>query len=593
MATRQAALNPIGEKWHHHHHHQLWCICGSKTYSYTLVIPSQHSQIKTLETVEISENKSYCKRKVTLQYLWRVLCSGVTCGIRMATRFCKFHGRHVPRSENYEEKYERWQENHECLRRKNNRTMCHLTGKHRSKEAKEPLQSPRQKELLRRRNIIIEELGETEGQLPVSTEASLFPEESWNTHTTHLHLKSVKSCISDSPANGNLNSSFENPLTVKVSRSCKGTQTIDEANAVKKNSGQQTDCGTSVLDQEIIQLSNYLKEALHRELLLKQKMVILQELLAVLVQAADKSWKGQLNEDKLKCRLGVLENQLQICAQNFPKRSLKKILLDMEDQKQNYEQKMKESLQKLLEEKLQAERELENTQRSLAVTEEDCTLWKEHCNTLKKDWSLLTEKHIELENKLHVLENKLEWSDTQNSQLHQALQNLEGERASLYSRIDNLQDDHRVTMECLSAMEDKLKNEEREKLALDATIKRLYKQGIAPPSQVFSSAEPKQKSENHKMGTESSLEDQLQKRTILLAAKEKECTDLHHELEVLSDEYRSCLTKLRQCRDELKNSQSKEAQGTSLFQRHHDQWIPLLMAVMATAIVSYLINFTP
>lgn len=50
----------------------------------------------------------------------------------------------------------------------------------------------------------------------------------------------------------------------------------------------------------------------------------------------------------------------------------------------------------------------------------------------------------------------LQWSDSQNSQLHQALRNLEGERASLYSRIDNLQEDHRVTMECLSAIEGKM-----------------------------------------------------------------------------------------------------------------------------------------
>lgn len=43
--------------------------------------------------------------------------------------------------------------------------------------------------------------------------------------------------------------------------------------------------------QEIIQLSEYLKEALHRELVLKQKMVILQDLLSTLIQASDSSWK--------------------------------------------------------------------------------------------------------------------------------------------------------------------------------------------------------------------------------------------------------------------------------------------------------------
>uniref|UniRef100_A0A8C5JRB5 TRAF3 interacting protein 3 n=1 Tax=Junco hyemalis TaxID=40217 RepID=A0A8C5JRB5_JUNHY len=104
------------------------------------------------------------------------------------------------------------------------------------------------------------------------------------------------------------------------------------------------------------------QEALHRELLLKQKMVILQELLSTLLQASEKSWQGQLNEDKLRCKLRVLENQLQACSQSYSKECVKKILIEMEDQKQTYEQKAKEALQKMLEEKLLTEQQLQNSQ---------------------------------------------------------------------------------------------------------------------------------------------------------------------------------------------------------------------------------------
>lgn len=38
-----------------------------------------------------------------------------------------------------------------------------------------------------------------------------------------------------------------------------------------------------------------------------------------------------------------------------------------------------------------------------------------------------------------------------------------------------------------------------------------------------------------------------------------QCTELRSELEALSEEYRSCLTRLRQCRDELNRFQSKQA----------------------------------
>ena len=41
---------------------------------------------------------------------------------------------------------------------------------------------------------------------------------------------------------------------------------------------------------------------------------------------------------------------------------MKKILIEMEDQKQTYEQKAKEALQKMLEDKLQTEQQLQSSQ---------------------------------------------------------------------------------------------------------------------------------------------------------------------------------------------------------------------------------------
>ncbi|XP_054836479.1 TRAF3-interacting JNK-activating modulator [Eublepharis macularius] len=516
----------------------------------------------------------------------------------MITESCKYR-HHESMRESYEDKYERRQEKHENLRRRNNITICRLVAKHQSKEPKEVLQSPRQKEFFRRRNLIIEEQRKKEVRSPPCIKASLvlenkmedFAEVSWNNPTSQLSSSnSAQHSFSDGFAHSNFSSCGIFPKTmtnVKVSKICKGTQTRNEPNAVKNNSSQQTDCGIAILDKEIIQLSGYLKEALHRELLLKKKLTVLQDLLAMLLQAAEKSWKGQINEDQLKSRVCVLENQLQTSTQSYSNRSLKKILLEMEDQKQNYEQKAKESLLKLLEEKLQAEQQLQNAQRALTVAEDDCSLWKEHYNTLKQDWSRLTNKHVELENKLHVLDNKLQWSGAQNAQLNQALQNLESERVALCSKMDALQEDSRLAMEHVSAMEDRLQTEERQKLALEETIKRLHNRDISMNSQVFNPARdrPSVLSKDHKGAKVNSLQDQLQERTSQFTAKEEECRDLHCELEVLSHEYRSCLIKLQQCRDEL--NQRKPVQ------RRHDHWIPLLMVVMAAAMVAYLANFIP
>uniref|UniRef100_A0A8C3KRN1 TRAF3 interacting protein 3 n=1 Tax=Calidris pygmaea TaxID=425635 RepID=A0A8C3KRN1_9CHAR len=172
-------------------------------------------------------------------------------------------------------------------------------------------------------------------------------------------------CWEDTAGTGGRSTCPPGPLLAGGSRTihpAPGTQTLTNPSAGVKDSSQQTDCGIAVLNKEMLQLSNYLKEALHRELLLKQKMVILQELFSTLLQASEKSWQGQLNEDKLKCKLQALENQLQACTQSYSKECVKKILIEMEDQKQTYEQKAKEALQKMLEDKLQTEQQLQNSQ---------------------------------------------------------------------------------------------------------------------------------------------------------------------------------------------------------------------------------------
>ncbi|KAL2295349.1 hypothetical protein Nmel_017761 [Mimus melanotis] len=65
-----------------------------------------------------------------------------------------------------------------------------------------------------------------------------------------------------------------------------------------------------------------------------------------------------------------------------------------------------------------------------------------------------------------------------------------------------------------------------------------------------------------------------------------QCSELRSELEALSEEYRSCLRRLRQCRTELNRSQGSRAQ------RQRGPWIPLLVAVAAVAIATFLATYS-
>eukprot|EP00069_Balaena_mysticetus_P020566 bmy_12969T0 len=246
--------------------------------------------------------------------------------------------------------------------------------------------------------------------------------------------------------------------------------------------------------QEIIQLSEYLKEALQRELVLKQKMVILQDLLSALIRASDSSWKGQLNEDKLKGKLRSLENQLYTC-----------------------------------------------TQRSLALAEKKCEEWKSQYEALKEDWRALGTQHRELESQLHVLQSKLQGADSRDLQRNQALRLLENAHQELQAKIERLQGDRDLCSSDTQHLQDQLKRSEEEKLALVTKVQQLQKKFHANSNEY----------ENSKaaMGTV------LMTLVVVSPSLPAQCRELHSELDSLSDEYLSCLRKLQHCREELNQSQ--------------------------------------
>ncbi|NXT35813.1 T3JAM protein, partial [Pelecanoides urinatrix] len=372
------------------------------------------------------------------------------------------------RRESYDEKCERRHETRETLRHRNNVTTCRRLGR----GTEEPSQSPRQREFLRRRNLA-SDAGRTrpgqqpEARIPPDPSSRVEPRPPMLTRAVLL-FQHPWSCPTSPPARSLLSLSI--PHGILAEAIPRGGASVNTqaglslpALGVPASFGVPTD-----------PLSPSPQEALHRELLLKKKMVILQELFSTLLQASEKSWQGQLNEDKLKCKLRALENQLQACTQSYSKECVKKILIEMEDQKQAYEQKAKEALQKILEDKLQTEQQLQNSQRSLAATREDLAFWKEHHATLKAELTTTATAHTELESSFHVLQSELQRAEAQKEQLSQALRSLQSEHAALRRRASALREDNDLKAKHISAIEDKLQKEQNQKVTLEATISHLH-----------------------------------------------------------------------------------------------------------------------
>lgn len=70
---------------------------------------------------------------------------------------------------------------------------------------------------------------------------------------------------------------------------------------------------SSVTSQELYLLSQLLKEALHREQILENKLATLQRVVISAQESSDIGWKSLVEEDRLLSRIELLQNKLEVC----------------------------------------------------------------------------------------------------------------------------------------------------------------------------------------------------------------------------------------------------------------------------------------
>ncbi|KAM4882804.1 sarcolemmal membrane-associated protein isoform 28-T28 [Thomomys bottae] len=220
----------------------------------------------------------------------------------------------------------------------------------------------------------------------------------------------------------------------------------------------------SMYSQELFQLSQYLQEALHREQMLEQKLATLQRLLAITQEASDTGWQALIDEDRLLSRLEVMGNQLQACSKNQTEDSLRKELIALQEDKHNYETTAKESLRRVLQEKIEVVRKLSEVERSLSNTEDECTHLKEMNERTQEELRELANKYNgavneikDLSDKLKVAEGKQEEiqqkGQAEKKELQHKIDEMEEKEQELQAKIEALQADNDFTNERLTALQ--------------------------------------------------------------------------------------------------------------------------------------------
>ncbi|XP_048409272.1 TRAF3-interacting JNK-activating modulator isoform X5 [Stegostoma tigrinum] len=477
-------------------------------------------------------------------------------------------------SESYDEKLERRHENHLNLIGRNNATTCRSSPRERIVE-----QNSRQVQFLKRRNLTIDEdeikkkpakssRHRVEKATTAATSAALsapVPEGGLKISQENLAAVSQTSpqfilCSNGTPLTkepthwGAKDSNFRfctrAPLqhddsTIKrISKRDKATQMPGEiGELIRKEASQQTESGVAVLDKEIQQLSEYLKEALHRELMLKQKFTILQQLLATVLQAAEKSWKVQLDDDSMRCKLQSLENQLHTW-----------------------------------------------TQRSLSAAEIECSHWKESYNRALADCSELTTRHSETTDQLHIVQTKLQRVEKDNMllrNLQTKSQDTENETQKLLDKIDALREENELQQEQLLRSKAKLQKTEEQGQIMASTIISL--QEMLQKKTIQATEQEKAMQQNDLLRARSEhqcqalqlqvnkLSNQLEKQSTLLHAKEEECIELHSKLTIMQNEHSAFLKNMQHHQNKPKSFQKKPAQ------RRCCRWVTFLILAVTVA----------
>ncbi|XP_034440325.1 sarcolemma associated protein a isoform X11 [Hippoglossus hippoglossus] len=220
----------------------------------------------------------------------------------------------------------------------------------------------------------------------------------------------------------------------------------------------------SMYSQELFQLSQYLQEALHREQMLEQKLATLQRLLSTTQEASESSWQALIDEDRLLSRLEVMGSQLQAYSKSQTEEGIRKELLALQEDKHNYETTAKESLRRVLQEKIEVVRKLSEVERSLSNTEDECTHLKEMSERSQEELRELANKYNAAVNEMKELTDKIKAAEgrqeeltqrgaTEKRELELRIEEMEEKEQVLQARIEALQADNDFSNERLAALQ--------------------------------------------------------------------------------------------------------------------------------------------
>ncbi|XP_054905932.1 TRAF3-interacting JNK-activating modulator [Poeciliopsis prolifica] len=323
------------------------------------------------------------------------------------------------------------------------------------------------------------------------------------------------------------------------------TKTVNETATILQKSSAQTEKKTqkeisvqtesgfvTVKESEVQRLSDYLQEALWREETVKKKLAVLTEISTNLVNSSDVLWTSRCSEDLLRSKIKVLEAQLQVCRQKFPKDGVKKLMLQMEKQRGTYEEKALVALQKVTQEKADALCQAETLQEALVTAQAEALRWQSLYRELMLSSGQLRENHHLSNDQLQQLHTEVQLSRAREAELRGEVALLKQEKQELQYNTCLLEEDNQALRDEIQNLRDG--GDEGQSFFVQELLESDH---VDPKLTVR---------------RDSQMEEELRLTQEKLELKEKECEELQTELHAMEQECQSSQARLSQCRDELR-----------------------------------------
>ncbi|XP_066922367.1 sarcolemmal membrane-associated protein-like isoform X3 [Clytia hemisphaerica] len=242
--------------------------------------------------------------------------------------------------------------------------------------------------------------------------------------------------------------------------------------------------------KELWQLSQFLQDALHREQMLENKLATLQRMISNSHAASDDTFQGFIQEDKVLSRLETLENQLELVSQELPEDEPQTQLMAYQDERLEYESAAKETLQKILQEKIEVLQKCSDLERLLSNTEDECTFLRNTWEKSKEELGTLMERHTQLMDELKQVKEDMTTAEqkhettqqqtiSEKKELKGQLEDAEKRGSSLAVEVESLQAECDFTKQQLQAMKERLETKQKEEEEDHATLEKDVKNKTA------------------------------------------------------------------------------------------------------------------